>query len=230
MIDFWKLLDEIISPRGLKCLCCDELSYGELLCSSCNKALKAIRLDPSEASSGDLHSVYRYDGVAKSLVVQLKEDCLEAASEVLAEEMAQTVKELQLPENTIMTWVTMPELRRRKRGIDHGKVICEAVSNLCGLKMKQLLTRTGKVRTQRGLNREKRLKNLTGTFKCDVSLTGPVLLVDDVLTTGATAAACAEALTKAGATRVIVLTATKAAQQRSWFEFGKAGLYGLYTS
>jgi len=223
-----RLMDDLIAPRGVKCLCCEARSDGELLCPDCKMALKAMRLDSMEESSVDLRCAYRYDGAARQLVISLKDRCVEDAAIVLADGMYDLVRQMQLPTNTVLTWVTMPERRRKRRAIDHGHVLCKALSDLCGLPVKQLLSRKGNPHTQRGLNRERRLRNLEGTFLCDEKLTGPVLLVDDVMTTGSTAALCTEALMKAGADRVYVITAAKANLADMRFDFRKVDLNGLY--
>ena len=207
---FWWRLGEILWPRGTACLCCPELSYGQLLCPDCQKALTAMRLHGEDAGDEGVRSVYRYDGVAKQLVRLLKEQCLEDAAHVLAEDMAEALSAMALPEDAVLTWVTMPEKRRKVRGIDHGRTLCEAVARRTGRPVRQLLIRRGNGHTQRGLNREARLKNIAGSICCEMKVDVSVLIIDDVLTTGATASACAEALRAAGAPKVYALTATKA--------------------
>lgn len=202
-------LGEVFWPRGLKCMCCDELSEGNALCPACRKALRALRLDRAEAGEDGIRSVYRYDGTAKALVLLLKGSCLVDAAEVLAADMYEAMKTMAIPPDTVLTWVTMPAQRLRVRGIDHGRALCEALGRISGMPVRQLLTRKGKLHTQRGLSKEARLQNLSGTLMCEEPLSRPVLLVDDVLTTGATASACAEVLMAAGARAVYVLTATR---------------------
>lgn len=222
------LLDDLLAPRSVKCLCCDARSEGEMLCPDCKTALYAMRLDPEEGSRGNIHCAYRYDGVAKQLVVSLKDQCVSDAALVLAEGMLDIVRRMQLPPETILTWVTMPLRRRKRRAIDHGYELCKAMGDLCGLPVKQLLYRKGSPHTQRGLSRERRLRNLEGTFQCNERLTGPVLLVDDVMTTGSTAAVCMEALMMAGASQVYVITATKANLADMRFDLRKVDVNGLY--
>jgi ComF family protein len=185
------------------------MTDGELLCPDCEDGLKTMRLTPAERGDGSIQSVYRYDGVAKMLVRLLKEDCTADAALVLADGISAAVRDMHLPPDTLITWVSMPELRRRKRGIDHGRTLCEAVAVQTGLEVRQLLVRTRHVHTQRGLNRDKRLTNLEGRFTAKVEPGRPVLLVDDVLTTGATADVCVRALRQAGSGPVYVLTATR---------------------
>ena len=201
---------DVFWPRGLKCLCCDTMSEGEALCSTCRKALQAMRLAPEDAGADGIRSVFRHDGVAKELVLLLKLECLADAALVLAQPIAEEIQHMNLPLNTVLTWVAMPEARRKERGIDHGRIHCETVGQLSGFPIRPLLKRTGKVHTQRGLGREARLRNLNGTFLCEDRLLSPVLLIDDVMTTGATTSACASVLMEAGASRVYVLTATRA--------------------
>ncbi len=202
-----KWLEDVLWPRGLGCICCDELCRGKLLCDTCQKALDAMKL-PDDAA-GDIRSIYRYDGVARQLVILLKDHCAADAAMVLAPQMADAINAMKLPEDTVLTWVIMPDIRRKKRGIDHGRTLCEAVSSVTGMPVRQLLIRSKNGHTQRGLNRDARLKNIANSIRCEVSIDSTVVLIDDVLTTGATVSVCAEALRKAGATNVIAVTATR---------------------
>ena len=207
---FLHWLTEVLWPSGVKCLCCNNLSEGKCLCSSCQEGLETMRLEADEQVTGHALSVYRYDGVPKQLVRLLKEECVADAAEALANGMEHAIREIALPANTVFTWVTMPERRRKARGIDHGRKLCEALARRMEHPCRQLLSRTGHLHTQRGLNREARLRNLSGSLHCHESISEPVLIIDDVMTTGATAMACTEILLAAGAPQVYVVTATKA--------------------
>lgn len=199
-------VEELIWPRGFQCLCCDKRSYGESLCSVCRKNLNELR---ERSGTGDLRSVWKYAGSAKQLVTRLKFGCNGDCAEVLASGMAEVIRQMQIPADAVLTWVTMPKKRRLDRGIDHGMELCRCISEQTGMEVRQLLVRNGRVKTQRGLNKEKRLTNLRRTFSCAEKIDGSVLLVDDVLTTGATVRACTEALLESGAERVYVVTATR---------------------
>ena len=144
------------------------------------------------------------------LIHRLKYQAVADCALPLARGMADMAQTMNLPPDTVVTWVTMPQRRLRERGIDHGRALAEETARQLGLPCRRLLTRRGEGHTQHGLNREARLKNLTGAFACGETLTRPVLLVDDVMTTSATARSCAASLKAAGAPEVVVITATQA--------------------
>lgn len=192
-------------PERVVCVACGRPSHGEFLCNACQEELEQLRLDGTR-----LHASYRYAGVAKKLVHRLKFDNVTAAATVLARAMALDAVQLRLPPDTVVTWVTMPEKRKRIRGIDHGQVLARAVALRLGLEARRLLIRSEKysLRTQRGASRAKRLQNLQGLFTAEKNLPRHVLLVDDVTTTGATMQTCTQCLCRGGA-RVFGLTATR---------------------
>ena len=104
-----------------------------------------------------------------------------------------------------------PENRRRDRMIDHGRLLAEAVAEELSLPCRPLLVRRKTHdRNQARLGREARQKNLRNAFVPAAEMDFPVLLVDDVLTTGTTARRCAEALRAGGAPSVTVLAMTRA--------------------
>jgi predicted amidophosphoribosyltransferase len=110
---------------------------------------------------------------------------------------------------SIVTWV--PGRRRDvlDRGFDHAAVLARAVSLQLGLHRRNLLVRTRAPSDQTDLGRAERFANLEGAFRSR-PVSGRVVLVDDLVTTGATAGACARALLDGGASSVEVLAACRA--------------------
>lgn len=94
--------------------------------------------------------------------------------------------------------------RLRERGFNQSQLIAERIAHRLGLEL--LPTACRRIRDtlpQSGLPWKARKKNMRGAFCCDADLTGRhVALVDDVLTTGASLAALAEAVRKQGAAEV----------------------------
>lgn len=94
----------------------------------------------------------------------------------------------------------MHPVRRRKRGFNQAADIAEQVSKWSGIPWtSDLVTRNRRTRPQRGLNREERLANLRGIYQVTRKPPSSVAIVDDVMTTGATARSLTEALLDAGA-------------------------------
>lgn len=90
-----------------------------------------------------------------------------------------------------------------RRGFDHMEAVARHLAGQLGLPLHDVLARGG-ARDQRGLSRSGRLANAGDDVVCCASLDGAsILLVDDVLTTGATLLACAQALRQAGASHVV---------------------------
>lgn len=111
--------------------------------------------------------------------------------------------------------VPVPLYRRRLqwRHFNQAEEIARAVGQLTGLRTLKALARVRNTQTQTRLTRKERLHNLSGAFRPTAPgrrwlAAGPpgAILVDDVLTTGATVQACAEALRQGGCQRVQVLT------------------------
>ena len=96
--------------------------------------------------------------------------------------------------------------RKKERGYNQIALVAYAMEARLGIRVRtDLMTRTRRTATQTKLNAEERAKNVAGAFQvtCPESVRGQeILLVDDVLTTGATVNACTQALLDAGAKRV----------------------------
>ena len=225
-----ELLREAVWPRRVICLCCGRPSRGGRLCGRCDEALGALRIagpvcpicgHPLTEGAcafcdgtgvAELRAVWTHRDEARQLVLALKHGAVADAAQVLADGMADLARTLRLPPDTVVTWPTMPAGRRLERGIDHGELLAEAVGERLSLPVRRLLTRSDSVavQTQVGMGRQERLTRLQEAFGCEETLRDPVLLVDDVLTTSATATVCVERLLNAGVASVTVVTATQA--------------------
>jgi ComF family protein len=109
----------------------------------------------------------------------------------------------------VVTWVPLSRRRRARRGFDQAELLARSAARRLDLAAVRLLHRARDTPAQaRRLGPERRAA-LRGAFRGVRPARGCVLLIDDVLTTGATATACAQALLTAGADRVELLTAAR---------------------
>ena len=98
-------------------------------------------------------------------------------------------------------------IRRWSRRYNQATLLAREVSKRWRVPLKNIVRRKRATAPQAGLSHARRRQNVAGAFSVKKKLDGlHILLVDDVLTTGASASACARALKRAGAARVTVLT------------------------
>ncbi len=106
----------------------------------------------------------------------------------------------------LMTWVPTASLRKFRRGYDQAELLAKAVGRELGLSPVKLLKKIRNNRAQSGLkNAAQRRANVVGVYRLTgkASVEGKrILLLDDILTTGATAGECARMLRTAGAKEV----------------------------
>ena len=114
----------------------------------------------------------------------------------------------------VITWVPLSRKRLRRRGYDQSRLLAQRLVQEVGVPCEHLLKKVRNTTAQSGLNGEsERRANVLGAYTMcpGVSVAGRrVLLVDDVVTTGATLSECARVLRTAGATEVVCVTVAMA--------------------
>ncbi|HEY1243858.1 MAG TPA: ComF family protein [Hyphomicrobiaceae bacterium] len=155
-------------------------------------------------------AVAHYSGAMRTLVHQLKYADRHDARTLLGRWLAGAGREL-LPGIDLIVPVPLSRLRLLQRQFNQAAVLALEVSCQTGIPTDPLvLTRTRSTRSQVGMTRDQRRRNVAGAFSVPASrrprLAGRnALIIDDVVTTGATVDACARTLKRAGAARVDVL-------------------------
>lgn len=173
------------------CYKCNRLSQNGQTCPSCRTSTRL---------SGVVVAAY-YDGIVKELVHQLKYERARSAATVLAGLVVPRLGELKFD---LITAVPADPGRRRQRGYNQAELVAKAISRETGLPYVDVLLRVKPVH-QIGAVRSRRLEQVKGAFMPHRELfikNARVLVVDDVVTTGATLAECAKVLKEAGAKRV----------------------------
>lgn len=153
-------------------------------------------------------AAWRYLGAPRSLVLGLKLRGLRSCSARLERGLRRAIFAHGILGDAV-TWVPARPRDIRRRGFDHAEVLARGLAALVGLQPLPLLRRAGGSRDQAGLSRSERMANLTAAFDATVC-SGRLILVDDLITTGATARTCATALREAGAGAVEVVAACRA--------------------
>ncbi len=153
----------------------------------------------------------RFDGTARDLVHRLKYGDRTDIALAMGRMMAQAGRDL-LPDAGLIVPVPLHRTRLWSRRFNQAAALGRVVAGQSGIALAPLaLARVKRTRQQVGLTRAQRADNLQGAFRVPPGARPQIegrriLLVDDVLTTGATANAAARALLRAGATAVDVLT------------------------
>jgi competence protein ComFC len=148
---------------------------------------------------------FLYDGPMARTVRALKFGGWRALAQPLAAAMTRAGG----LEADCVTWVPLSRKRRAARGYDQAEVLARELARHLGLPVVPCLRRIRETSSQASRSGRDRRRALRGAFRAVSPVPLSVLLVDDVLTTGATAASCAVALRSAGASRVALVTAAR---------------------
>jgi predicted amidophosphoribosyltransferase len=151
---------------------------------------------------------FGFDGPVRRAVHRLKFSGWRPVADALAEAMAVSWADAPFRADAV-TWVPLSRTRRAARGYDQARALAQALAPRLDLPCIGLLRRLGDPGPQARRGGSARREAMRGIFEAAGACPPSVLLVDDVLTTGATAGACAEALLAAGAGSVALVTAAR---------------------
>jgi len=183
-------------------------------CRRCGRPLEfsveACRDCPPEALSW-ARAAYLYEGPVRKTLIRLKFGGLRSAVDVLSLAMMAALRKERGgdAEPMVITWVPLGRRRRRARGYDQAEVLARQVAAGLRWPIRSLLERVVETPPQARRTGAERARAQRGAFRSTARPPTMVLLVDDVLTSGATAAECARTLRAAGARHVGLLTAAR---------------------
>ncbi|HEX7073372.1 MAG TPA: ComF family protein [Hyphomicrobiaceae bacterium] len=223
--------DIVVPPT---CLYCRRmLAVHDALCAQCWRSIKFIRPPLCDrlgiplpydiggraiSAQAEAHppeydrarAVAHFDGVLRDLIHQLKYADSHIARRLFGRWLAEAGAEL-LRDADLIVPVPLDRWRLLKRRFNQAAILSRELHRLTGTPWDPLvLLRSKRTATQVGLTRDQRRRNVQGAFSVDPARANAVenraiVLVDDVITTGATVEACARVLKRAGAARVDVL-------------------------
>jgi ComF family protein len=204
---FRPLLDAIAPPLCAGCGAAAGLL--EPLCARCRADLRWLGPDPMRIGSTlRAWAPLAYEEPARGVVRALKFKGATRAADAMAAQMAANAPPDWLDRDRVLVPVPLHPARARKRGYNQALLLAEALAARTGMALDDCLERAGPRGTQMGRDRAQRLAGIAGTVGLGPGRAPPpsrAVLVDDVITTGATLAACARALLAGGAISVVAV-------------------------
>jgi ComF family protein len=186
---------ELLPRQHSVCFLCGRASQNYKPCAGCiNKNLPA-----------HVWLACIYQTSVKKVVAEYKFEEKRALSSNIASVMDETLP--YFAQAPIVTYVPTASSRLRRRGFDHAKLLAKEIAKTRGWQISSFLVRKSQAR-QLGAKRQTRKEQLKHVFRVingSLIKDSHILLVDDVVTTGATIEVCAKELYKAGASQVDVV-------------------------
>lgn len=187
-----------LEPARLKCLKCGQHNPYGLYCAGCS----------SESRPNQVLAIYRYDNLAKDLIHIFKYEDGQSLASVFGQKLSWAINKYSL-NDFVLVPIPLSKKRLRYRGYNQSLLLANEVSRYIDVPYADIMERRQSVLSQVQIgSKGERRQNVKGIFsiKKDVALPSKILLIDDVITTGATVEEATKLLKRAGVGDVCVLS------------------------
>ena len=171
--------------NGHKCAVCDQpIEFEAKLCSFCKDRQKNFE---------KAFCPFIYEGKIKNSIFAFKE----SNRRFLAKGFAQLIVKYMsadMPKLDIVTYIPMAKKKQKKRGFNQSQLLAEEIGKLLNLPVLCLFSKQKDSKAQKNLNYKERTHNVMGMFalkKAKLKESDNILIVDDIITSGATIGYCA---------------------------------------
>lgn len=216
-----RLIDSLFPPECLICAAMEDVENG--VCNNCKNQMKVVPEPVCDIcgrpvgtsgicltcldSTPDFEKIvtaFTFDGKTREAVHAFKYHGKTGLKKYFGRLIQQSIIKADLKPDVI-TFIPMHWTRLLVRGYNQSALIARELAKLTGIRADfDVLVKIRNTKTQAGMDRKSRRKNIKGSFLAKGVKGLSVLVVDDVITTGETAGAAARALKDAGADKVFI--------------------------
>jgi len=204
MLKIYNEILDIVYPMEEKCIICRTDGFIGL-CPYCKSKINRAAIENGNLSYGF------YGGTLKTLILKFKYESDFTAGYLLSKLLVEMIKENEIYADVIC-YVPMTKKSEKKRGFNQCEVIARHIGYHINVPVSDCIKKIKNTKEQKTLTKEERVKSIKGAFKVsrikDIKNKN-VILIDDVMTTGATINECKDVLKKSGVNKITVLTIAK---------------------
>jgi competence protein ComFC len=177
-------LIEVIYPRENYCIICKEDDcFG--ICDTCKKGIKTI----DNLYQDEILSYGYYGGVLKDLILKFKYKNNFTAGDILTEFLEEYIVKNFKYKEYIITYIPLSKKSKKIRGFNQCEYIAKKISKDLSIEVLEVLIKQKETKEQKRLKRAERHENIKDAFKIKKGIelnNCNIILIDDVITTGAT--------------------------------------------